>query len=83
MFRVEAILSRKNSLDPSKVKLVYLKGNRELIAPRIAHRKNHFMNQSLLESQFDALEEPSDAINVDISATPQSIVESIREQLRL
>ena len=70
-------------VDPAKVKLVYLKGSRELIAQRIAHRRNHFMNRSLLESQFDALEEPRDAITVDISATPQSIVQRIGEQLRI
>jgi gluconokinase len=69
--------------DHSRVKIVYLKGNRELIAQRIAHRTNHFMNASLLDSQFEALEEPHDAIVVDISATPVSIVKSIRDKLRI
>lgn len=70
-------------IDPSRVKLIYLKGSRELIADRIAHRRNHFMNNRLLDSQFDALEEPPDAITVDVSASPQSIVESIREKLQI
>jgi gluconokinase len=70
-------------VDPSKVKIVYLKGSRQLIADRIAHRKNHFMNKDLLDSQFDTLEEPRDAITVDISAPPQAIVESVLEKLRL
>jgi gluconokinase len=69
--------------DHSRVKIVYLKGNRELIAQRIAHRTNHFINKGLLESQFDVLEEPHDAITVDISATPESIVETVRERLAL
>jgi gluconokinase len=70
-------------VDPSKVKIVYLKGSGELIAQRIALRENHFMNKGLLESQFDVLEEPHDAITVDISATPESIVETVRERLAL
>lgn len=69
--------------DPARVKLVYLRGSRDLIAQRIAHRVNHFMNKNLLDSQFDALEEPDDAITVDISPSPQAIVESIRDKLRL
>jgi len=68
-------------VDPKRVKLVYLKGSRELIADRIAHRKSHFMNQALLDSQFDTLEEPRDAVVVDVAAPPQSIVEDIRRQL--
>jgi gluconokinase len=70
-------------IDPSRVKLIYLKGSRELIADRIAHRRNHFMNKNLLDSQFDALEEPPDAITIDISGTPQIIVASIREKLQI
>ncbi|HXN85127.1 MAG TPA: gluconokinase [Candidatus Binataceae bacterium] len=70
-------------VDPAKVKIVYLKGSRELIAQRIAQRRNHFMNNSLLDSQFDALEEPHDAITVNISGTPQAILASILEKLRL
>ena len=70
-------------VDPAKVKIVFLKGSHELIAARIAHRRNHFMSNALLQSQFDALEEPLDAIIVDISAIPDSIVKNIREKLRL
>ena len=40
------------------VQLVYLKGEMPLIGRRMARRVNHFMPPSLLESQFDALEEP-------------------------
>jgi gluconokinase len=39
------------------------------------------MNPMLIQSQFDALEEPDDAIVVDISGTPHAIVDSIRVQL--
>ncbi|HLI80071.1 MAG TPA: gluconokinase [Candidatus Binataceae bacterium] len=70
-------------VDPERVKIVYLKGSRELIASRIAHRKSHFMNKDLLASQFDTLEEPRDAIEVDVAAAPEAIVADIRKQLRI
>ena len=41
------------------------------------------MNPILLQSQFDALEEPLDAIVVDISAAPEAIVDAIKAQLEL
>lgn len=69
------------ALDPDRVKIVYLRGSRELIGSRIAHRRSHFMNKNLLGSQFETLEEPRDAIVVDIAATPESIVGEIRRKL--
>jgi gluconokinase len=68
-------------VDPKHVEIVYLKGSRELIADRIAHRTSHFMNKALLDSQFDTLEEPRDAIVVDVAAPPQSVAEEIRRRL--
>ncbi len=56
---------------------VYLKGSPQLIRSRLVHRTNHFMKADLLASQFDVLEEPSDAIVVDISQPPDAIVEQI------
>jgi len=70
-------------VDPAQVKIVYLKGSPELIASRIAHRTNHFMNKDLLGSQFDTLEEPRDALVVDIAPPPETIVANLRKQLAL
>jgi gluconokinase len=67
-----------------EVRLVYLKGERELIARRMTLRHGHFMPPSLLESQFATLEEPDaeeDAIVVSIDARPREIVESIVAKL--
>ncbi|HUN59626.1 MAG TPA: gluconokinase [Candidatus Binataceae bacterium] len=61
----------------SDVRLVYLKGTRELIAQRIACRHGHFFDPALLQSQFDVLEEPADARAVDISGTPEQIAANI------
>ena len=68
-------------VDPNLVKVVYLKGSKEVIAERLRNRGGHFMNPDLLQSQFDTLEEPRDAIVVDISVAPQAIVNAIRARL--
>ncbi len=68
-------------VDTERVKVVYLKGSRELIAARIGARKSHFMNQKLLDSQFETLEEPHDGVVVDVTPTPDPIVANIRQQL--
>ena len=59
------------------LRVVFLRGGRELIAARMARRKQHFMPASLLESQLATLEEPAadeDAWVCDISLPPEAIV---------
>jgi carbohydrate kinase (thermoresistant glucokinase family) len=68
----------------SDVRLVYLKGGFDLIAARLAARKGHFMPPALLQSQFDALEEPAPdehAIVVSIDATPEQIAARAADRL--
>ena len=60
---------------------VYLKGSFELIRSRLRRRPNHFMKPEMLQSQFDTLEEPSNALVVDVSAPPGAIVEQILSEL--
>jgi gluconokinase len=68
-------------VDPARMRIVYLKGTYELIAKRLVRRKGHFMRPELLASQFDSLEEPDDALIVDIARRPGGIVRQIRKQL--
>lgn len=68
------------------VRLIYLKGDIELIGRRIATRHEHFMPPSLLQSQFDALEEPGPAENpivVSIAPRPREIVARILDALKM
>jgi gluconokinase len=58
-------------------RLVYLKGSYDLIWSRMAQRPGHYMKPEMLQSQFDALEEPQNAINIDISYPQAQIVEQI------
>jgi gluconokinase len=68
-------------MDEAEVKLVYLKGDYDLIYERLAHRQGHFMSPGLLASQFAALEEPERGVVVDIGHPPETVVALIREQL--
>jgi len=67
----------------SDVKLVYLKGTYDLLRERLNARKGHYATEQLLASQFADLEEPEDAITVDVTHTPEEIVAEIRKQLAL
>lgn len=62
---------------------VYLKGDYQLIQQRILQRKDHYMKQGMLRSQFDALEEPRNVLTVDIARDPGSIVQEIRSALSI
>lgn len=66
-----------------EVRFVYLKGSPELIAERLSTRHGHFANDQILAGQFHDLQEPHDAVTVEISATPEQIVQQIRKQLGL
>jgi gluconokinase len=64
-------------------RLVYLKGSYELIDQRLEQRKGHFADDHILAAQFADLQEPTDAIVVDISGEPAQIVDEICRQLNL
>lgn len=68
-------------IDEVEVRLVYLKGDYDLIQTRLAQRQGHFMPPALLASQFAALEEPERGVVVDIRHPPETIVAQIRQQL--
>lgn len=56
---------------------VYLKGGYALLQARLAARQGHFFKGALLGSQFEILEEPEDALVVDVDNPPETIVERI------
>lgn len=60
-----------------QVSWIYLKGEYDLIKDRMNNRKGHFMPAGLLESQFNTLEPPEKAIEVDIGLRPKEILSLI------
>jgi gluconokinase len=63
------------------VQTIYLKGSYELIWSRMSSRAEHYMKTEMLQSQFDALEEPTDAITVDVSHSVEEIVREILQSM--
>lgn len=73
---------RRLAEDVKDFKLVYLHASAALIRSRMATRTHRYMPAALLDSQFAALEPPSDAIAVDVAATPEQCVAAILTELR-
>jgi gluconokinase len=65
------------------VRVVYLKGSVALLQRRMRARLGHFMTERMLESQLATLEEPEDAVMVDVDRSPEEIVAEIRRKLLL
>jgi len=59
------------------VQLVYLKGSYDLIWSRMIVRADHYMKPQMLQSQFDALEEPTNALIVEISVPVNEIAQEV------
>ena len=64
-----------------QVRFVYLRGDADLLKRRLHQRHGHYMSEQMLESQLAALEEPEDALVVDVGQTPPQVVREIRERL--
>ena len=73
----------EGSITTGDLRMVYLKGDAATIEPRLASRSGHYMPATLLASQFAALEEPGDALIVDIREPTASQVAFIEQQLHL
>lgn len=63
--------------ESDRVVFIYLAGDYDCIQTRILQRQGHFMNPDLLLSQFEILEEPKDAVVIDVCLTPEEIVDEI------
>lgn len=63
------------------VQIIYLKGSYELIWSRMIARKEHFMKPHMLQSQLETLEEPVNALTVDINSSINEIVKVILQNM--
>lgn len=65
---------------------VFLQGSRQLIASRMHKREGHFMPESLLDSQLEALEDPRsepNVVTVGIEPEPAVIAENAVKALQI
>jgi gluconokinase len=58
-------------------KLVYRRGEPELLRRRLTERRGHFFDPGLLSSQLETLEEPANAVVVDIDADLETVTDRV------
>jgi gluconokinase len=77
---------RKHLRVSAEVELVFLRGDYVLVAGQLRHRRGHFMNPELLQSQFADLEEPQpeeEVLTIELGRTPHELVKEIKKKLNL
>lgn len=62
------------------IEVIYLKGNYDLLWSRLAARQGHFMKPEMLKSQFVTLEEPKDALTLDVSMPLEEMLALVLEK---
>lgn len=60
---------------------VYLQGDPELVLQRMRERDDHYMPLTLLNSQYETLEPPTDALVISVDARPEQIISAILTKL--
>ena len=69
-----------------EVKFVFLRGDYALVENQLRSRPAHFMNPTLLQSQFDTLEQPQPderVLTIRLGGIPGQIVNEIKAELHL
>ncbi|OCG49653.1 gluconate kinase [Gilliamella sp. Choc5-1] len=68
------------------VHFIYLKGDYDVIAERLAKRQGHYQKTGMLQSQFDTLEEPTtdenDVYKIDIAQPLVNVVHDTEQVIR-
>ena len=62
------------------VEVIYLKGSYELLWARMSGRQGHFMKPEMLKSQFATLEEPQNALIVEVSMPLEEMLALVLEK---
>ncbi len=64
-------------------RLVYLRAAPDVLERRLRKRRGHFFDPNLLASQLDALEEPMEALVVDVDSDLEAVVNAVAAGLGL
>lgn len=78
----EAYRIKLESIPRTKLRWIFLEGDKALIQQRLKARSGHFMHPDLLQSQLEALERPDYGIHVNIGLTPKELVHQISTELK-
>jgi carbohydrate kinase (thermoresistant glucokinase family) len=71
-----SLLRKNNNLE-----IIYLWISKEEVKRRFEKREDHFMPASLIDSQFEALEEPENVTTVEATNAPAAIISEILHRL--
>lgn len=67
------------------IRFIFLNGNKDVVKERLQQRKGHFFKATMLDSQFNTLENPDvdekDIITIDINQTLDSVVSECIKQI--
>lgn len=66
----------------ANIRWFFLNAPEAVLADRLASRKGHFFDQTLLGSQLEALEIPDYGWRIDVESSPEEIVNTILQRLR-
>ena len=66
-----------------EMNIVYLRGSYEEMRRHIERRHGHFAGESILAGQFADLQEPKDALVLDVSRTPDELAADVMARLHL
>jgi gluconokinase len=64
-------------------RLVYLRGTPAVFERRLGERRGHFFDPNLLASQLETMEEPRDALVVDVDGELEAVVDAVVAALGL
>jgi len=62
------------------ITVIYLKGSYDLLLSRMSTREDHYMKPGMLQSQFNVLEEPKDAIVLDVKMPLKDMIDTITKK---
>ena len=71
----EQLLSGKAGIE-----IIYLKGSYDLLLERMSRRQGHFMKPEMLKSQFETLEEPKNALTLNVSMPLEKMLDFVLEK---
>jgi len=63
-----------------RIVVIYLKGSYDLIWSRMSTRMGHYMKPEMLQSQYDVLEEPEDAVALEVEMPLKDMIDTIAKK---
>ncbi len=72
---------RRMLMIEDRTRFVYLRVEREWLEARLERRENHFFSPTLLQSQLETLEEPSEVNAIVVSVQPYDSPRAVAERI--